>query len=264
MNIWDNLLRQAHTVLIQTDPTKLTAAVCLVQSLHPTSPSEPTAICSDLPTAGTVLPRLTHLAQKGDRHALLLAAVLMRNALRRLAASATPDGNRRADPDDRAVATLDIFFSAMMSAPDAGVCNQRYLYNQTFRRVWAARPGAADRPTDIPLDPTAFLTEAISAAAPVHRRPVRHTRSATALDSGHSDTDTAFGERLIEQARRDGVITDLEHRTLEVLYLNSASGDLTAAADELNASTDAIKRRSQRAIRKLKARRDTLVLAAAS
>ena len=53
-----------------------------------------------------------------------------------------------------------------------------------------------------------------------------------------------------EQARAYRVITALEYQTLTVLYLQGV-GNLTDAARTLHATTTAVERRAQRAIRKL-------------
>ena len=140
MNTWDHLAEQAHRLLTRPRRGDLTPAVTLVQSLHKQPPQSPAAICAHLETASTALPQLARYARSGDRHALLMAAVLMRHPLRRIAEMADPDGYRSSDRDARDNDTLRIFFEIIRTAAEPQILTSRYLYGQTLKRVLKARP----------------------------------------------------------------------------------------------------------------------------
>ena len=116
MNTWDHLAEQAHRLLTRPRRADLTPAVTLIRSLHKQAPESPASICAHLETATSVLPQLARYAHSGDRHALLMAAVLMRHPLRRIAEMADPDGYRSSDRDARDNDTLRIFFEIISTA----------------------------------------------------------------------------------------------------------------------------------------------------
>ncbi|SIJ21549.1 Uncharacterised protein [Mycobacteroides abscessus subsp. abscessus] len=227
MNVWDHLTSQAHTLLTGTAHRDLTPSVKLVQGLHPHPPATPAAICSHLDTASTVLPELTQYAQSGDPHALLLAAVLMRNPLRKIAEFADPDGYHSSDYDARHQDTLAIFFTLIRSAAEPQLINARYLWAQMLKRTITARPKTGSPAVAIRLDPS----------TPIFDQP----------DYGPDDHTSA----MLDTARERGIITALEHTTLKALYLSSGAFDLHAASLALGAKATAVERRAQRAIRKL-------------
>lgn len=228
MNTWDHLAEQAHRLLTRPRRGDLTPAVTLVQSLHKQAPVSPAAICAHLETATTALPQLARYAHSGDRHALLMAAVLMRHPLRRIAEMADPDGYRASDRDARDNDTLRIFFEIISTAGEPQILTSRYLYGQTLKRVLKARPDAASPAVAVRVDPHSVILD----------------RPDFGSDFDHTDS-------LLQTARDQRVITALEHDTLRALYLNSDVFSPSAAARALNANVSAVERRAQRAIRKL-------------
>ncbi|MDY6869194.1 MAG: hypothetical protein SV966_00960 [Actinomycetota bacterium] len=228
MNTWDHLAEQAHRLLTRPRRGDLTPAVTLVQSLHKQAPASPAAICAHLETATTALPQLARYAHSGDRHAYLMAAVLMRHPLRRIAEMADPDGYRTSDRDARDNDTLRIFFEIISTAGEPQILTSRYLYGQTLKRVLKGRPDAASPAVAVRVDPHSVILD----------RP----------DFGSDFDHTAS---LLQTARDQRIITALEHDTLRALYLNSDVFSPSAAARALNANVSAVERRAQRAIRKL-------------
>ncbi|MBI2699694.1 hypothetical protein [Mycobacterium paragordonae] len=239
MNIWDQLAHQAHTLLTRPRRTDLTPAVTLVQSLHPHNPHTPAAICAHLDTATTVLPTLARYARNGDPHALLMAAVLMRHPLRRIADLADPDGYHASDRDARDNDTLTIFFTLIRTTAEPHILTARYLYNATLNKVLAARPRTGTPAAATRVDPHAAI-----------------------LDRTDHGTTTDRTAHLLAQARDHRIITALEYRTLATLYLNADIYNPTAAAHALGANTGAVERRAQRAIRKLCTHFETAATAA--
>lgn len=227
MNIWDDIADQAHTLLTRPRHSDLTPAVTLVQTLHKQPPRTPAAICTHLATTSTLLPTLASYARNGDRHALLMAAVLMRHPLRRIANCADPDGYHTTDPDARDNHTLTIFFTLIRTAAEPQILTSRYLYGATLRNVLASRPRTG------------------TPASPIRVAP--HT---AILDTPCTDTHD-HAAHLLTTARNAGVITALEHLTLNTLYLHSGIYDLATAARQLDAKPPTVERRAQRAIRKL-------------
>lgn len=227
MTIWDKLTDQAHALLTTTRRANITPAVALVRTLHPTPPSTPDAICSHLGTATTVLPTLARYANQGDRHALLMAAVLMRHPLRKIAGYADPDGYHSSDYDARDNYTLAVFFNLIRTASEPQVLTSKYLYNFTLKGVLKTH------------------LETGSPAAAVRLSPEH-----PALDRADHGTDHHAGD-LLDKAYARGVITPLEYRSLQARYLHSGVFNLQAAANTLGANAGAVERRCQRAIKKL-------------
>lgn len=226
--IWDQLAEQAHHLLTRSRPATLTPAVTLIQSLHPQPPRSPAAICAHMDTATTVLPQLARYARNGDRHALLMAAVLMRHPLRRIAEMADPDGYHTSDYEARNNDTLRIFFELIRTAAEPQILTSRYLHGQTLKRVLKNRP-----------------TPTSSAAA------IRVSPHSTILDRADYGTDSDHTNTLLNHARNRGIITALEYQTLTAMYLNSDVFSPSNAARALDSTISAIERRAQRAIRKL-------------
>lgn len=228
MNIWDHLTDQAHILLTRPRRADLTPAVTLVQSLHKQPPHTPTAICAHLDTATTILPTLARYARNGDRHALLMAAVLMRHPLRRIAELADPDGYLSTDSDARDNDTLSIFFTLIRTAAEPQILTARYLHGQTLKRVLATR--RAQRQSGvIHVDPHAEI-----------------------LDRADTGTDTDRIAHMLQKARDHNIISALEHTTLQALYLHCDIYSPLAAADALGANIRAVERRAQRAIKKIR------------
>lgn len=234
MNTWDLLTHQAHALLTRPRRNELTPAITLVQSLHREPPSTPAAICAHLDTADRVLPTLAGYARHGDRHALLMAAVLMRHPLRRIAACADPDGYHSSERDARDNATLDAFFTLINNAPDTRKITTRWLYAHTLYRTLNARP----------------RTGTPAAAYRVDAHTAQHWWSPTATER-HDNEHHEQATHILETARAAGVITQLEFDTLKTLYLSGDVYDLPTAADTLGAKAGAVERRAQRAIAKL-------------
>jgi len=239
MTTWDQLADQAHRLLTRPRRGDLTPAVTLVQSLHRQAPKAPNAICAHLDTATTVLPTLARYARSGDPHALLMAAVLMRHPLRRIAELADPDGYRSTDRDARDNDTLTIFFTLIRTAAEPQILTARYLYNATLRKVLATRPHTGTPAVAIRVDPHAAILDR--------------------TDDGTDDDHTAH---LLAQARDHRIITALEYKTLKALYLNTDIFSPPAAARRLGANVGAVERRAQRAIRKLSSHLESAAAAA--
>lgn len=238
MNTWDQLAEQAYRLLTRPGRSDLTPAVTLVQSLHSQPPTSPAAICAHLDTVSTVLPQLARYARHRDRHALLMAAVLMRHPLRRIAELADPDGYRSSDRSAQDNDTLRIFFEIIRTAAEPQVLTSRYLYSQTIKRVLKARPATNSPAVAVRVDP----------------------HSAT-LDRPDFGTDYDHAAAILQSARRHHIITALEHETLKTLYLNSDVFSPSTAARTLSANIGAVERRAQRAIRKLCAHYDSAAAA---
>lgn len=224
---WDQLAEQAHILLTRPRRSDLTPAVTLIQSLHPQLPQSPAAICAHMETASTVLPQLARYARSGDHHALLMAAVLMRHPLRRIADMADPDGYLSSDREARNNDTLRIFFELVRTA-EPQILTSRYLYGQTLKRVLKTRPTATSTAAAVRVDP-----------------------HSTVLDRADYGTDYDHTATLLTQARDRGIITTLEYKTLTAMYLNSDVFSPSTAARTLDSTVSAIERRAQRAIRKL-------------
>lgn len=228
MTIWDQLAEQAHHLLTRPRRGDLTPAVTLVQTLHPQPPHSPDAICTHMDTISTVLPQLARYARSGDRHALLMAAVLMRRPLRRIADMGDPDGYRSSDRDARDNDTLRIFFELLRTAAEPQILTSRYLYGQTLKRVLKARPTAESAAAAHRVDPHAAV-----------------------LDRADYGTDHDHTATVLQQACDRGIITALEFKTLTAMYLNSDVFSPSTAARDLSSTVSAVERRAQRAIRKL-------------
>ncbi|WP_204810524.1 hypothetical protein [Mycobacterium riyadhense] len=218
-DVWDALLAQAHALLTSPRRVDSTPAVRLARSLHTAPPSAPAAVRAHLHDAPHVLPALARYAQTGrDRHALLMAAVLMRDRLRAIAGGQ--------DSTD----TLAVFWTLIRTAAEPDTLTEQSVAHQLAKRLHALIHRPAPPVVIEPHDPHAAVFD----QAPTE--PDRHAQAA----------------QLLEDARAHRVITALEHRTLTVLYLQGI-GSLTVAAHTLDANTRAIERRAQRAIRKLAA-----------
>lgn len=225
--VWDNLTEQAHRLITTAHRGDLTPAVTLMRTLHRQPPHTPAALCAHLDTATTVLPALARYAAAGDRHALLMAATLMRHPLRRIAEMADPDGYHTPDRDTRDQDTLAIFFTVIRTCAEPHILTSRYLYGAVLRRVLAVR---RTQQTTAPLR--------VDPASAVLDKP----------DYGPTFDRTA---QLLRRARDSRVITALEHDTLTAMYLHSGVINPAAAAAQLDANVGAVARRAQRAIRKL-------------
>ncbi|WP_249383719.1 hypothetical protein [Mycobacterium sp. DBP42] len=244
MNTWDLLAHQAHALLTRPRRNDLTPAVTLVQSLHKEPPSTPAAICAHLDTADKVLPTLAGYARHGDRHALLMAAVLMRHPLRRIASCADPDGYHSSDRDARDNATLDAFFTLINTATDTRKITTRWLYAHTLYRTLNSRSR-----TGTPAAAYRVDTHTAQRWTNPHIDP-------------HDNEQHEQVTHILETARTANVITQLEYDTLNTLYLSGEVYDLPAAADTLGAKTGAVERRAQRAIAKLSRNRRQIAVAA--
>jgi hypothetical protein len=87
---------------------------------------------------------------------------------------------------------------------------------------------------------------------------VPHDPHASIFHQPRTEPDQhAQASQLLEHARAHRVITALEYQTLHMLYLQAGIGNLPVAAHALHATTRAVERRAQRAIRKLVAHYST-------
>lgn len=228
MTIWDQLAEQAHHLLTRPRRGDLTPAVTLVQTLHPQPPHSPDAICTHMDTISTVLPQLARYARSGDRHALLMAAVLMRRPLCRIADMADPDGYHSTDRDARYNDTLRIFFELLRTAAEPHILTTRYVYNHVLRKALATRPQANSPAAAHRVDPHSAI-----------------------LDRADYGTDRDHTATVLQLACDRGIITALEFKTLTAMYLNSDVFSPSTAARDLSSTVSAVERRAQRAIRKL-------------
>lgn len=221
--LWDVLPNYAHIILTSTHRADLTPALKLARSLHPTPPAAPAAILTSLDAAPHALPALARFAQAGDRHALLMAAVLMRGRLRAIAGRLSAG-----DDNDRAEDVLLTAFALLRTSAEPDMLTEPFIAAQVAKRL-RERPSGPD--AAIPCDPDASV---FNRPAPEFDQPLRRAT------------------QLLDSARAKQVITDLEYRTLRALYLQSDTFNLYAAAGTLQASAAAVERRAQRAIHKLR------------
>lgn len=217
VGVLDALTKETYDLLISPNRAESTAAIRLIRSLHPQPPSGPAAIIghlADSPAGLAVLPALARYAQTGDRHALLIATVLMRDQLRVFATASDHDG----------IDILAAFWTLLRTAAEPDTLTELSITHLLAKRL--------QRHT------TAVVVEPHDPHAPV-------------FDQAGAEIDChAQAAQLLDHARTHHVITALEYRTLTVLYLQGI-GSLTVAAQTLGASASAIERRAQRAIRKL-------------
>jgi hypothetical protein len=193
VDVLDALTTHAHSLLISAHGADLTPAVKLARSLHPTPPGAPAAVRKHLYDAPHVLPALARHAQAGDPHALLLAAVLIRDRLRRIAASYAGDDG---DSLDEALAA---FFALLRDAAEPNTLTERSITAHIVRRLHAPTSGPE---AAVSLDPHAPVFD--QAVTEPNRR---YTQAV----------------KLLERARDRHVITALEYQTLHVLYLQDGT-----------------------------------------
>lgn len=223
MDVLDTLTTQALSLLTSTRRDARTPAVRLARSLHPTPPLYPGGVRSRLDDVPHVLPALARHAQAGDRHALLLAAVFMRDQLRATAARVVA-----ADIDDALSETLAATFDLLRAAAEPEVLTPRLVAAHTAKRLHARFSG---QNATLPCDPHATVFDQPATSQP--------------------DDAARPTEQLLADARAQRVITALEHLTLTELYLSTGTASPATAAQALCATSSAIERRAQRAIRKL-------------
>ena len=225
MDVLDALAAQAHTLLTSNDRSAgRTPSVRLARSVHATPPATPAGIRSHLKDAPHVLPALARHAQAGDRYALLLAAVFMRDLLRAIAQSA---GDDPSDIDERTEDALALTFGLLRAAAEPDTLTEAVIAAQLSKRL-QRRPSGPD--AAVPVDPHAPVLDQPSPAPDQHRNAALH---------------------LLADARAHQIITALEYQTLHALYLHAGTFDPRAAARTLAAKTETIQQRSRRAIRKL-------------
>lgn len=244
MYLWDNLTAQAHALL--TSHKNLTPSVKLVQSLHDQPPATAAAICSHMDAASKVLPELAQQARDGDPHALLLAAVLMRGPLRKIAQFADPEGYHDSDFDVCHSETLTVFFGLMRSR-EPQFLNSRYLYGQTLKHVIKGRPRTGEPDSAYRVDPHSQLADYLFDSGEEASR-TRGVHRVGGVEIGAAGSNLAY---VLKSAVDKKVITPLDHLTLTTLYLSFGRYSLNQAAAELDAKPKAVERRAQRAIRKL-------------
>ena len=188
------MAERAYTLLTSTNLADTTPAVQLARSLHPEPLSSPDAIYGHL-HRGTayVLPALSRYAQAGDRHALLIAAVLMRRQLRAIAA---------AGGDHDGTDTLTLFWTLIRTAAEPDTLTKQAVAHQLAKRLHGQRATIVVEP----CDPHASIFD---------------------HDQAVSEPDChALATQLLDHARAHRIITALEYRTLTVLYLQGI-GSLT-------------------------------------
>lgn len=225
MDIFDTLTTHAHALLtsgnrhIDRNPS-----VQLAQSVHDTPPATPAAIRSHLRAAPHVLPTLARHAQAGDRYALLLAAVFMRDLMRSIARQFA---GRAEDIDERAEDVLALTFALLRASAEPDTLTEPLIAAQLAKQLQRRHSGPD---AAVLVDPHASVFD--------QPRPDPDPPGHAAL-------------RLLADARANHVITALEYRTLHALYLHTDTFDPHATAQALAATTDTIQQRSRRAIRKL-------------
>lgn len=211
-SVWDALTQEVFALISSAN---CTAPLRLVRSLHPELPSSPDAIIGQLGGCPAVLPVLARSAQAGDRHALLVAAVLMRDRLRAIATNAG---------DHDGIDTLAAFWTLVRTAAEPDTLTEQSVAHALTKRLQRHQAAVVVEP---------------------------HDPHAAVFDQADTEPDChAQAAQLLTHAHTHHVITALEYRTLTVLYLQGI-GSLTVATQTLGASASTIERRAQRAIRKL-------------
>lgn len=221
MDVLDALAAQAHTLLTSDNRSPgRSPSVRLARSVHTTPPASPAAVRSHLRDTPHVLPALARHAQAGDRYALLIAAVFLRDLLRTIAhRAAGPGGDDIAERLDDALA---LTFTLLRGSTEPDTLTAPVIAAQLAKQLQRRHSG-----TDaaVLVDPHAPVLDRASIEADQHRDTAQH---------------------LLSDAHAHHVITALEYQTLAVLYLQRPG--------TLHASTSAVERRVQRAIRKLATR----------
>ncbi|AFV14926.1 hypothetical protein OEM_p200030 (plasmid) [Mycobacterium intracellulare subsp. yongonense 05-1390] len=221
MDVLDALTTQAHTLLTcDNRSTSRSPSVQLARSVHATPPAIPADVRSHLRGAPHVLPALARHAQAGDRYALLIAAVFLRDLLRTIALRAA--GLRGDDIAERTDDALALVFTLLRSAAEPDTLTEPLIAAQLSKQLQRRHSG-----------PDAAVL--VDPHAPVLDRP-----------SSDLDQDRDAARQLLADARDHHVITALEYQTLAVLYLQRPG--------TLHATHSAVERRAQRAIRKLATR----------
>lgn len=222
MDVLDALTTQAHTLLTcDNRSTNRSPSVQLARSVHTTPPAAPADVCSHLRDTPHVLPALARHAQAGDRYALLIAAVFLRDLLRTIAHRTTA-GLRGDDIAERTDDALALVFALLRAAAEPDTLTEPLIAAQLAKQLQRRHNG-----------PDAAIL--VDPHAPVLDRPSSHL---------YQDRDAA--RQLLADARDHHVITALEYQTLAVLYLQRPG--------TLHATHSAVERRAQRAIRKLATR----------
>lgn len=217
MDALDALTAQAHTLLISSNRrTEWPPSVLLARSVHTTPPANPAGVRSHLRDAPHVLPALARHAQAGDRYALLLAAVFTRDLLRTIAQRCADSPG---DADERIEDALVLVFALLRAAAEPDTLTEAVIAAQVAKRLQRRHSGPD---AVVSVDPHAAVFDRPMPEPDQHRHAALH---------------------LLADARAHHVITALEHQTLAVLYLQRPG--------TLHATTSAVERRAQRAIRKL-------------
>lgn len=221
MDVLYTLTAQAH-MLLNSDNRSAgrSPSVRLARSVHATPPATPADLRSHLRDTPHVLPALARHAQAGDRYALLIAAVLLRDLLRTIAQRAA--GPRGDDIAERTDDALTLTFTLLRGATEPDTLTEALIAAQLAKQLQRRHSG-----------PDAAVL--VDPHAPVLDRP-----------SNEADRDRDTARQLLADARAHHVITALEYQTLAVLYLQRPG--------TLHATTSAVERRAQRAIRKLATR----------
>jgi len=138
------LTSQAFRLLHSSRNTDSTPAVRLARALHTTPPRTPAAVRAHLKDVPYALPRLARYAQAGDPHALLVAAVLMRDQLRAIAIHV-------GGGDDATEDTLAAFFTLLRTAAEPDTLTERPpIAAHVLRCLYATASGPQEA---VPLDP---------------------------------------------------------------------------------------------------------------
>lgn len=218
MDVLDALTAQAHTLMTSDNRSAgRSPSVRLARSVHTTPPGSPADVRSHLRDAPRVLPALARHAQTGDRYALLIAAVFLRDLLRTIAQlAADPRGDDIAERTDDA---LTLTFTLLRGSAEPDTLTEALIAAQLSKQLQRRHSG-----------PDAAVL--VDPHAPVLDRA-----------SNEADRDREAARHLLADARAHHVITALEYHTLAVLYLQRPG--------TLHATASAVERRAQRAIRKL-------------
>ena len=225
MDVLDALTAQAHALLTGDNPRDdRTLSIRLAQSVHATPPTTPAGVRSHLRDAPHVLPALARHAQAGDRYALLLAAVFIRDLLRAIAQRPADDPS---DIDERTEDALALVFTLLWTAAEPDTLTEAVIAAQLSKRLQRRHSGPD---AAVPVDPHAPVFDQPIPEPDQHRHAALH---------------------LLADARAHRIITALEYQTLHALYLRASTFDPHGAARTLAATTETIQQRSRRAIRKL-------------
>ena len=143
MDVLDALTAQAHTLLTSDNRNAgRSGSVRLARSVHATPPATPADVRSQLRDTPHVLPALARHAQAGDRYALLIAAVLLRDLLRTIAQRAA--GHHGDDIAERTDDALALTFTLLRAATEPDTLTEPVIAAQLSKQLQRHHSGPDD------------------------------------------------------------------------------------------------------------------------